>query len=102
MLNRLTHFSTKRPWIVIGLWVALLVSGALVGQAKLYDVTTNDTAGFLPRSYESARAVHFGQTHFGLVKGATAVTALVQRQDGRPLTAADQSRVAALTAAMAG
>ena len=52
MLNRLTSVSTRGPWLVIGLWVALLVSGALVGQAKLYDVTTNDTAGFLPRSYE--------------------------------------------------
>jgi RND superfamily putative drug exporter len=101
MLNRLTHLSTRRPWLVIGVWVALLLGGALVGQAKLYDVTTNDTAGFLPRSYESARAVHFGETHFGLVKGATAVTALVQRADGRSLTAADRARVAELTAAMA-
>ncbi|HEY7259435.1 MAG TPA: MMPL family transporter [Gaiellales bacterium] len=101
MLNRLTSGSTRRPWLVIGVWVALLIAGVLVGQAKLYDVTTNDTAGFLPRSYESARAVQFGQTHFGLVKGATAVTALVQRTDGRPLTARDRARVASLTAGMA-
>ena len=35
------------------------------------------------------------------MKGATAVTALVQRTDGHPLTAANQARVAALTAGMA-
>ena len=62
MLHRISTASTRRPWLVIGLWVALLVGGALVGQMKLYDVTTSDTGGFLPSSYESARATAFGET----------------------------------------
>ena len=101
MLHRISTASTRRPWLVIGLWVVLLLGGALVGQMKLYDVTTSDTGGFLPSSYESARATAFGEKHFGVVKGATAVTALVKRDDGRPLTPADQARVATLTGRMA-
>jgi RND superfamily putative drug exporter len=101
MLHRISTASTRRPWLVIGLWVVLLIGGALVGQMKLYDVTTSDTGGFLPSSYESARATAFGEKHFGVVKGATAVTALVKRSDGRPLTPADQARVATLTGRMA-
>jgi putative drug exporter of the RND superfamily len=101
MLNRISTTSTRRPWLVILLWVALLIGGTFVGQMKLYDVTTSDTGGFLPSTYESARATAFGEKHFGVVKGATAVTALVKREDGRPLTPADQARVATLTGGMA-
>jgi putative drug exporter of the RND superfamily len=102
MLNRITSGSTRRPWFVIGVWIVLLIGGALVGQMKLYDVTTSDTGRFLPSTYESARASHFGERHFGLVKGATGVTALVHRTDGRTLTPADRDQVAALTSRMAG
>src|SRR6266536_1860951 len=101
MLHRISSASTRRPWLVIAVWAVLLIGGATVGQLKLYDVTTNDTAGFLPSSYESARAVKFGEQHFGVVKGATAVTALVKRADGKPLTASDRAQVVTLTDRMA-
>src|SRR6266536_105997 len=101
MLHRISSASTRRPWLVIAVWAVLLIGGATVGQLKLYDVTTNDTAGFLPSSYESARAVKVGEQHFGVVKGATAVTALVKRADGKPLTASDRAQVVTLTDRMA-
>ncbi len=67
---------------------------------KLWQVTTNDTSHFLPNKYESVRATQFGQAHFGQLKDATAVTALVRRADGRPLTPTDRARTRSAVAQM--
>jgi RND superfamily putative drug exporter len=98
MFNAIGAMATRRPWLVIGAWLVAAVVLASVGAAKLYDVTTDDTSSFLPSSYESVRAIKFGEAHFGQIKGATTVTGLVQRNDRRPLTAADQHAVGSLVA----
>src|SRR5437762_10578675 len=74
---------------------------ATLAGPKLWQVTTNDTSHFLPRSYESVRATQFGQAHFGQLKSATAVTGLIRRGDGRPLTPADHAQAALAVARMA-
>jgi putative drug exporter of the RND superfamily len=91
---------TRRPWLVIGVWVVAAVALTLVGKVKLYDVTTAETSSFLPTSYESAKAVKFGEEHFGQIKGATTVTGLVKRTDKGVLTAADRTNVATLVRGM--
>src|SRR5262245_42614735 len=100
MFNAIGTVATRRPWFVIGVWVVAAIALMVVGKQKLYDVTTMDTSSFLPTSYESAKAVKFGEAHFGKIKGATTVTGLVRRADGGPLTASDRASAAALVSAM--
>jgi hypothetical protein len=56
-----------------------MVAAAALAGPRLWQVTTDDTSSFLPHKYESVRATEFGQAHFGQLKDATAVTALVAR-----------------------
>jgi putative drug exporter of the RND superfamily len=100
MFNAIGSLSTRRPWLVIGAWVIVAIALTTIGQAKLYDVTTTDTSSFLPTSYESAKAVKFGEEHFGRINGATVVTGLVRRPDSHALTPTDRGNVDKLIAAM--
>jgi RND superfamily putative drug exporter len=102
MFNAIGGVVTRRPWLVIGAWMLAAVALALVGGAKLYDVTTDDTSSFLPASYESVKGIKFGESHFGQIKGATTVTGLVRRTDHGVLTPADQEAVTSLVAAFPG
>ena len=91
MITRVTTFATRFPKSVIAVWVAAsLVLGSLAGSLG-YKVMTDDTAGFLPKSAESARAAKYGQEHFGQQRGAHTVIVLVKRADGGKLTAADRA-----------
>src|SRR5689334_9612857 len=96
MFNAIGAMATRRPWLVIGAWVLAAVALSSIGGAKLYDVTTDDTSSFLPRSYESVRAIKFGESRFGQIKGATTVTGLVQRNDHQALTSSDERAVKTL------
>lgn len=89
MFSAIGAVATRRPWMVIAVWVVAALALASIGSAKLYKVTTDDTSSFLPTSYESVRAIKFGETHFGQIKGATTVTGLVRRTDGGRLTGGD-------------
>src|SRR4051794_22881864 len=96
MFNRIIRFATRFPKTIIAVWlIGSLVLGGSVGKLG-YKVMTDDTAGFLPKSAESARAAKYGQEHFGQQKGARTVIVLVHRADGRPLTAADRADARAL------
>jgi putative drug exporter of the RND superfamily len=100
MFKRIIGFATRFPKRVIAVWaVGALALGALSGLYG-YKVMTDDTAGFLPGSAESARAARYGQEHFGQPKGARTVIVLVKRTDGRPLDGADRAEVRALAVAM--
>ena len=93
MFSAIGAVATRRPWMVIAVWVVAALALASIGSAKLYKVTTDDTSSFLPTSYESVRAIKFGETHFGQIKGATTVTGLVRRTDGGRLTGGKRQRV---------
>ena len=86
ILARISAAAARHPWRVIVVWVMAMALSASLAAPKLWQVTTNDTSHFLPSKYESVRATQFGQAHFGQLKDATAVTALVRRTDGKPLT----------------
>ena len=91
MFTRVINFATRFPKSVIALWVvASLAVGSLAGTLG-YKVMTDDTAGYLPKSAESARAAKYGQEHFGQQKGARTVIVLVKRADGGRLTTADRA-----------
>jgi RND superfamily putative drug exporter len=99
MLRRVIHFSTSRPKRVIALWFVVVLALASIGAGFGYKVLTDDTAQFLPKGSESARAVDFAQTAFGQQKGTQTVTMLVKRTDGASLTASDRAEIRSLTAA---
>jgi len=97
MLQRIITYVTAHPKRIILLWLVAAVALTGVGTQLGHRVVTDDTAQFLPKSSESARATQFAETAFGVQEGTTTVTALVQRADGQSLTAADRAGVAALT-----
>lgn len=95
MIRALTGFSTRNPWKVIAVWAVLGIFLTMVGQALIYRVTETQTGDFLPAKYDSAAALKIAEEKFGVKPDANAVTLLVARSDGRPLTAADQRRIGA-------
>jgi RND superfamily putative drug exporter len=98
MFERLGRFVVYRRWWVIAAWlVAAVALGAFA--PSLSDATTQDQADFLPDRYESVRASALAQQAFGQADGATA-TIVVKRDDGGPLSAADQATVARMTQAL--
>src|SRR5688572_14122457 len=84
------RFPTRRPWLVIVLWLVagFLLSG--VAATKSADVINDDTGAFLPKSSESARATEYGRSAFGQVPGTSTVAIVVKPQDGGRLDAADR------------
>jgi RND superfamily putative drug exporter len=100
-LGRLSAAAARNPWRVITIWLLAMLAAASSAGPLLWRVTTNDTSHFLPAKYESVRATQFGQSHFGQLKDATTVTALIRRGDGTALTSADQARVRAGVTEMA-
>ena len=100
--RRPTSFVTRHPWKVILAWFVVGTLLAVVAQWKFADVTTDDTARFLPSSSESAHATEYGQRAFGKAKGAPTVTVLVKPRDGGRLDAADRRAVERVTAGLNG
>ena len=95
MIRALTGFSTRNPWKVIAVWAVLGIFLTIMGQALIYRVTETETGDFLPAKYDSAAALKTAEDKFGVKPDAKAVTLLVARSDGKPLTAADQRRIGA-------
>jgi RND superfamily putative drug exporter len=100
MISRVVRYTTSKPKRVIVVWLIAALALATVGGLKSFEVTTDDTAQFLPKSSESAEATRYAQQAFGVEKGTHTVTVLVKRSDGRPLAAADRSHIGDLAAAM--
>ena len=95
MIRALTGYSTRHPWKVIALWAVLGVVLSALAPTLIARVTQHQTGDFLPRSYDSAAALHIAEEQFGVNPDATTVTVLVARSDGRAFSAADQKRVRA-------
>jgi RND superfamily putative drug exporter len=84
------------PWRVIALWVVAAAAVILTSPGL---PTTSNESSFLPKDYESIRAMDLQDKAFpqtGNVTGAAAII-VFSRADGGPLTAADSARVAAIT-----
>jgi RND superfamily putative drug exporter len=90
-LGRISAAAARHPWRVIVVWIIAMSASATLAGPKLWQVTTNDASYFLPNSFESVRATQFGQAHFAQLRNATAVTGLVRRDDGKPLTRGDHA-----------
>jgi RND superfamily putative drug exporter len=100
MLNRVIRFATRHPKRVIAIWLATMLALAAVSAGFGYKVVSDDTAQFLPKGSESARAIEFAEKEFGREKGTRAVTMLVKRSDARALSEADRDEIHALATAM--
>ena len=94
MLNKLGNFIAKNRWWVIGVWVIVSVV-ITVFSPKLSSVTSSDQTSFLPGKYESVQAQKIGDKAFPQSKNDTEVL-LLQRKDGRQLTADDKAAIQAL------
>ncbi|MFK8905983.1 MMPL family transporter [Streptomyces sp. YS-3] len=98
MIRALTGFSTRNPWKVILVWSVVGLFLALLGQSLLFRVTQSQSGDFLPATYDSAAALKVAEEKFGAKPDANAMTVLVARTDGRPLTGADERRIGHIAA----
>ncbi|MEU5000368.1 MMPL family transporter [Streptomyces sp. NPDC021622] len=96
MIRALTGFSTRNPWKVIALWAVIGMFLTLLSQAFVYRVTETQSGDFLPAKYDSAAALKIAEERFGVQPDANAVTVLVAREDGKPLTGPDHRRIGAV------
>lgn len=96
MIRALTGFSTRNPWKVIAVWAVLGIFLSVLSQPLVYRVTETQSGAFLPAQYDSAAALRVAEEKFGMKPDGNAVTVLVARADGEPLTEADHLRIGAV------
>jgi RND superfamily putative drug exporter len=86
----------RHPWRVIALWV--IAAAAVILTSPGLPTTTNESS-FLPRDYESIRAMDLQDKAFPQAGHVTSAAAIIvfSRADGAKLTAADSAKVAAIT-----
>ncbi|KAA1399518.1 MMPL family transporter [Aeromicrobium ginsengisoli] len=89
MFSALGRFVTRRPWIVLGTWVALAV--VVITTAPGLTATT-DEAEFLPKHYESIKAANLQEKAFPS-QGQPGAILVFDRKDGGKLTAEDSAKV---------
>ena len=98
MFTALARSVVAHPWRTIVVWL-ILASAAIGLSASLSSVTTSNQQTFLPKSFESVQAQDVGNKYFAAQSGATG-SLVVSRQDGGPLTQADQSKVSGLATSL--
>jgi putative drug exporter of the RND superfamily len=86
----------RHPWRVIALWV--IAAAAVILTSPGLPATTNESS-FLPKNYESIRAMDLQDKAFPQAGHVTSAAAIIvfSRADGGKLTAADSAKVAAIT-----
>ena len=89
----------RHPWRVIALWVVAAAAVILTSPGL---PTTSNESSFLPKSYESIRAMDLQDKAFPQSGNVTSAAAIVvfSRTDGGRLTAADSAKVTAITNAL--
>jgi RND superfamily putative drug exporter len=97
MFVRLGRGVVRHPWRVIGLWA--LAAVVVIGLAPKLATTANE-ASFLPSHYQSVQAQQLQKRAFPEAAAPAAIV-VVERADGRPLTAADAARVDAIGVTLA-
>src|SRR5689334_18327711 len=90
MFAAIGRFVVRHPWWVIVAW---LVAGGLVIALAPKLTATTDEASFLPKDYESIRAIAVQQAAFPQATTPDALI-VVEREDGAPMTDADSTTVA--------
>ncbi|KAA1419991.1 MMPL family transporter [Mumia zhuanghuii] len=94
MFATLGRYVVRHPWQVILAWIVLAV--AVVSLAPPLQ-STSDEADFLPRHYESIKALEAQADAFPeLADTEPAAIVVIDREDGAPLTAEDSAAVEAL------
>lgn len=86
----------RHPWRVIALWV--IAAAAVIMTSPGLPTTTNESS-FLPKYYESIRAMDLQDKAFPQAGHVTSAAAIIvfSRADGGKLTSADSAKVAAIT-----
>ena len=86
----------RHPWRVIALWV--IAAAAVILTSPGLPATTNESS-FLPKNYESIRAMDLQDKAFPQAGHVTSAAAIIvfSRADGGKLTAADSAKVEAIT-----
>ncbi|MBW9213393.1 MMPL family transporter [Mumia sp. zg.B53] len=94
MFSRMGRYVVRHPWQVILAWIVLAVT--VVALAPPLQ-STSEEADFLPREYESIKALEAQADAFPeLADTEPAAIVVVDRADGKPLTAEDSAAVGAL------
>ncbi len=86
----------RHPWRVIALWV--IAAAAVIMTSPGLPTTTNESS-FLPKNYESIRAMDLQDQAFPQAGHVTSAAAIIvfSRADGGKLTAADSAKVGSIT-----
>src|SRR5215469_18672991 len=86
----------RHPWRVIALWV---IAAAAVIMTSPGLPTTSNESSFLPKNYESIRAMDLQDKAFPQTGNVTSSAAIIvfSRADGGRLTAADSAKVTQIT-----
>jgi RND superfamily putative drug exporter len=86
----------RHPWRVIALWVVAAAAVILTSPGL---PTTSNESSFLPKNYESIRAMDLQDKAFPQTGNVTSAAAIIvfSRADGGQLTAADSAKVTAIT-----
>lgn len=89
----------RHPWRVIALWV--IAAAAVVLTSPGLPTTSNESS-FLPKSYESIRAMDLQDQAFPQTGNVTSAAAIIvfSRSGGGQLTAADSAKVEEITKAL--
>src|SRR3984957_14659705 len=84
------------PWRVIALWV--IAAAAVILTSPGLPTTSNESS-FLPKNYESIRAMDLQDKAFPQTGNVTSAAAIIvfSRADGGQLTAADSAQATAIT-----
>ncbi len=99
MFKRISKLVIAHPWRVIAAWVVL--GAVIVGLAPdLSTYTSNNNSSFLPSTYQSVKALEAAEQYFPPLAQASGLI-VVSAHDGGALSAADQSKVAALAGSLA-
>jgi RND superfamily putative drug exporter len=86
------------PWYTIVSWV-VGVGIVLALAPSLATYTTGNNQNFLPSSFQSVQAQNVGNKYFPAQSGATGAL-VVSRQDGAPLSQADQTKASDLATSL--
>jgi RND superfamily putative drug exporter len=86
----------RHPWRVIAIWVVAAAAVILTSPGL---PTTSNESSFLPKNYESIRAMDLQDKAFPQTGNVTSAAAIIvfSRADGGQLTAADSAQVATIT-----